>query len=120
LRNIFRIVNRRFIRPIVHLLAAAQLLLAVPLANAMPAGPSQAAQAHCADMAPAAGDSKPCPCCPGDAGMAACMSSCLATPCVAHSFILPSAQRTVNAPPAAVLTHVADRADPPLKPPPIY
>jgi hypothetical protein len=116
-------VNRRFVRILVHVLIAAQVLLGAPVVNAYVgavAASSQAGDTHCADMAPDEGDAAPCPCCPeGITDMTSCFTSCLATPAAVHSFAFVPASREFAAADSAATLHTAALAEPPLKPPPI-
>jgi len=109
---------RRILRPVVHALTAAQLLLSAPMVNAFtllqgeatPCAESMAGKEHVSE----------CPCCPdGVQSMAACLSACISAagivPSVASIAVSTSHVETRDF--AAV--HVASLADPPLKPPPI-
>lgn len=114
-------VNRRFIRTLIYVLVAGQVMLSAPLASAMGDDTSAvAAEMPCADSTPQTDDSKPCPCCPdGTVGAAACLSACTAfvaglpvlTVQILHAPALQAAM--------PVALPVADFAEPPLKPPPI-
>jgi len=118
----FSPVNRRkLVRPLIYVLAAAQLLLSAPIVSAMSGEiGSSAKDMPCAESMPRTDDAKPCPCCPdGIMNMAACLSAC--TTAVAA---LPGIQihlSTTTASPASDprFANIAELADPPLKPPPI-
>ncbi len=120
-------MTRRFIRTLVHILVAAQVLLGAPAVNAYAPAASAAAQSndeHCAGMmaqdAPRTGNEPACPCCPeGGTQEASCFSSCLATP-GASPGLASSAVRRISAAPASVTSvQPASLSEPPLKPPPI-
>jgi hypothetical protein len=120
-------VTRRFVRILVHVLVAAQVLLGAPVANAfvddVPAAAhagDAAGSSHCADMM--ADDSEPasCPCCPdGSTDMTSCFSHCLGTPAAMHNLAFMSTASDSVAPASPALIHPAALAEPPLKPPPI-
>jgi len=107
-------VRKRMLKPLVYVLVAAQLLLAVPAMSANTF--SGAASSHSAPC-----DADPCPCCPdGAASMKDCLASCtlaavaaFTTPVLLHAAV--PAPR-VDATPSAPLHSLSD---PPLKPPPI-
>jgi hypothetical protein len=118
---------KRWNRILVRVLAVAQLLAAVPFANALPA--------HGADAMPCAGvmdmasmpahaasaHTNDCPCCPDGADS---LRDCLAS-CTLAAVALPAAPvfARVLAPPsrveAAPSAPLRSLSDPPLKPPPI-
>ncbi len=114
-----RLVNRRFSTILVHVLLAAQLLLGAPAVDALVDAAPAAASAHCADMAPDAGASDPCPCCPDSTDMSSCLSSCLGTPGAMHAMVIAPLRRMTARPSPEMLVHLTARTDPPLKPPPI-
>ena len=117
----FSHVNRRFIRTLIYVLVAGQVLLSAPIASAMGNGANAAtAEMPCADSMPQTDDSKPCPCCPdGTSSVAACLSACTASVAALPALAV-NAVRTVALPsPVAAFPQIADLADPPLKPPPI-
>jgi len=114
-------VHKRWIKPLIHLLVAAQLLLAVPANAWVRADATNEASQPCDTMMQAmeAGD---CPCCPdGVASMKDCLASCtlaaatVAT-CVSRAPVPIPAIRvaSANAPP------FKSYSAPPLKPPPIH
>ncbi len=107
---------RRF-RSLVYVLAALQALLTAPVVNAV-AGAMPGSDMACADMMPA-DDSGSCPCCPDGDNLAACLSNCLAAAASTASYSAHRAHSVPGALPAQPVVHLADRADPPLKPPPI-
>jgi hypothetical protein len=126
------IVIRRRFKPLVYVLAAAQLLLAVPAMTAAQeetAASIESASSHCADALPDAHPVAPdepsssetaCPCCPdGITTMAGCASVCAtavgATPTLPISV---TRAATAHASGAAFLPAPA-AADPPPNPPPI-
>jgi hypothetical protein len=118
----FSLVNRRFIRTLIYVLVAGQVLLSAPIASAMGGNAPSAAAAEmpCADSMPQTDDSTPCPCCPdGTSSMAACLSACTGSaatlPALAVNVVRPVALPS----PAVAFPQIADLADPPLKPPPI-
>jgi hypothetical protein len=114
-------MNRRLLRALVPVLVLAQVLLSAPVVAAIAAHDTAPAstQMPCADSMPQADEGKPCPCCPDTAGLAACLSTCTAS--VGFIANIPvSVGGTSDAPLAAMpLVHLAELADPPLKPPPI-
>jgi hypothetical protein len=117
----FSLVNRRFVRTVLYVLAAGQVLLSAPIASAIGNGATAATvEMPCADSMPRTDDSKPCPCCPdGVTSIAACLSACTAS-VAALPVLAVHAVNAVSLPsPAAVFPQIADLADPPLKPPPI-
>ena len=72
-KPMFSLVYRRFIRSLIYVLVAGQVLLSAPIASAM-AGDTAAATSEmpCADSMPQTEDSEPCPCClDGTVGAAA-------------------------------------------------
>jgi hypothetical protein len=105
-------VKRRLLKPLVYLLVAAQLLLAVPaMAAAHGAAGSATAAMHC----------DKCPCCP-DAldSMKDCLTTCMlgsvAAPGAGTVFVVATAHQRVD---SATFTALVSLSDPPLKPPPI-
>jgi hypothetical protein len=115
----FGIVKRRS-RPLLCLLALAQLLLSAPMVSAVagPAGDSVAAMPCAGDMP--MDDSGECPCCPdGITNIATCLSACTASVATPVTIGLPgvASQSIAPADVAARLSGGVD--DPPLKPPPI-
>jgi len=117
----FDVVNRRFIRALVYVLVAGQVLLSAPVASAMGNGASAAvAEMPCADSLPQTDESNPCPCCPeGTSGVAACLSACTASVAALPTTVAqlkPTAAVPALAP---VSLPAADLSEPPLKPPPI-
>ena len=120
-KHMFSPVNRRFIRALVYVLVAGQLLLSAPIASAFSSNTATAAsEMPCADSMPQPDDSKPCPCCPeGTVGVAACLSACTGSIASIPSLeIRVSRAPLVEASPLATVP-IAEFADPPLKPPPI-
>jgi hypothetical protein len=117
----FSLVNRSFIRTLLYVLVAGQVLLSAPIASALGKGANAAAaEMPCADSMPPTDDSNPCPCCPdGTSSIAACLSACTAS-IAALPVLAVSVVRTVALPsPVAAFPQITDLADPPLKPPPI-
>ena len=109
---------RRLAKPWVLLLAAAQLLLAVPAMASALVSQAAAVEMPCAGMQ-MSGDHH-CPCCPdGVDSMSDCLAACLlgvaAAP--ALSVGLPATSPVVAFVEPARLADTA--SDPPLKPPPI-
>jgi len=116
----FGTVKRRSFRTLIYVLVAAQALSFAPVATSMPAAHSaDSSGMHCPDMAPAADDSKGCPCCPDANTVAACLSSCAATVGAISTFLLPVASSAHGAISVASFVPRGELADPPLKPPPI-
>jgi hypothetical protein len=112
----FALVNRR---PLICLLAAAQLLLSVPVVNAMAAFADTAAAMPCAGDMPAA-DSGECPCCPdGVTNMASCLAACTASVSAMAPLAIAPVPAAAAAPPSIVAAISGTADDPPLKPPPI-
>jgi hypothetical protein len=124
-------VTRRFVRILVHVLVAAQVLLGAPVANAFVDDAPAAAHAgdssgdaagdpHCADLMADDSEAASCPCCPdGSTDMTSCFSHCLGTSAAMHSLAFMSAASDSVAPASPALIHPAALAEPPLKPPPI-
>lgn len=118
----FGLVKRRFFRPLLYVLVAAQVLLSAPVTAALAGSGSQQAEQKmaCADSMPAADHSNPCPCCPdGTTTMAGCLSACagaVAAIPLPVSYAAPSVPQLA---PDPVYLGSANLADPPLKPPPI-
>jgi hypothetical protein len=120
-------VHKRLLKPLVYLVAVAQLLLAVPASAVAPADPGSTALAsaasvssNCEAMA-GMGGSDECPCCPdGVDSMSACLASCSvgAVSAPTHQFaarlFAPSVR--VERAPSVPFNSLSD---PPLKPPPI-
>ena len=117
----FGTVNRRIARPLVHVLVAAQLLLSAPVVTAMaPVASTHSADMPCADSMPKADDSKPCPCCPeGTISMAGCLSACTAVTAVPPTLSIQVSNAAAMHAIVPASSPFADRADPPLNPPPI-
>ena len=119
----FGLVNRRFIRTLVYVLVAGQVLLSAPIASAMGQGTGTgvaSSEMPCADSMPQTDDSKPCPCCPdGTSSVAACLSACTASVAVLPTLVVHAVKTAALPSPVATFPQIADLADPPLKPPPI-
>jgi hypothetical protein len=112
----FSIVNRR---PLICLLVAAQLLLSVPVVNAMAAFADTAAAMPCAGDMPA-DDAGECPCCPeGVTNMATCLAACTASVSAMAPLAFTAPAAADIAPPSTVAAISGTADDPPLKPPPI-
>jgi hypothetical protein len=108
---------KTFIRPLLYVLIAAQLLLSAPVVSALTAASASNAM-PCADMV--MGDTEPCPCCPeGTESMAQCLSACAAAiGCVtAHSGFVSEPEPSSSS--APLFAPLAVFAEPPIKPPPI-
>ena len=112
----FAIVKR--FRPLIYVLAAAQLLLSGPVVSALSAA-NASAESDCADMMMGP-DADHCPCCPeGVTTMGECLSACTAafaavgTPAI---FVSTLSSFPASTPAFAPLVMLAD---PPIKPPPI-
>ena len=117
----FSPVNRRIVRPLVYILAAAQLLLSAPIVTAttLPATNS-ATEMPCAASMPMVNDSKSCPCCPdGTKGMAACLSACTAAVAALPTLSIHVSRNATMPVITSAIVYRAEQADPPLKPPPI-
>lgn len=117
----FGVVNRRFVRGLIYMLVAGQVLLSAPIVEAATSVPSAASVAMpCADSMPAAEHEKPCPCCPdGARNVATCLSACAAAVgdvATLLSFSIPTPVQSVATP---VAQGAIGATDPPLKPPPI-
>jgi hypothetical protein len=122
----FPLVNRSFIRTLIYVLVAGQVLLSAPVASAPissdkgGAAGAAAAEMPCADSMPQGDESKPCPCCPdGTSGVAGCLSACAGA---AAAPSVPAIQTiAIAAQPAPRLSvpQITDLSEPPLKPPPI-
>jgi hypothetical protein len=111
-------VKRRF-RPLIYILAAAQLLLAVPMTSAASPATSHSFSMPCADSMPA-DDAGDCPCCPhGAQDMAACLSACTLAHAAISTIQFASAPARSIPARAPAFVPVLDVSDPPLKPPPI-
>ena len=111
-------VKRRFLRILVPVLVAAQLLSLAPMSWASSA--AAAGGMHCAGMMmPSADDSEPCPCCPDGMTKAACLAACAAHAAVIPSFFVPMSSTTFEPVRIATFLPRTETADPPLKPPPI-
>jgi hypothetical protein len=120
-KHMFGLVNRRFIRTLIYVLVAGQVLLSAPIASAIGNSASAATtEMPCADSMPQADESNPCPCCPeGTSGVAACLSACTASVAALPTIaVQPQPTPAVPAPALAFLP-AADLSEPPLKPPPI-
>lgn len=106
-------------RPLVYLLIAAQLLLSVPVVNALAAMSSASVAAM-----PCAGDMPEqdhCPCCPeGVTNMATCLAACTASVGAPSLPMFEPAPAESAAPPTHVTAILGAADDPPLKPPPIH
>jgi hypothetical protein len=114
-----RHMSPRLIKHVVFALVAAQLVLSGPVASALAAPPTEQQSTHCADMAPVAGEPDSCPCCPeGIAGMAGCLSACMAVS-ASSSISIANIHRATSSPSTETLVHLTSLSDPPLKPPPI-
>lgn len=117
----FHLVNRSFIRALIYVLVAGQVLLSAPIASAMGSAASVgAAEMPCADSMPQSDDSKPCPCCPdGTSSIAACLSACVASMAAQSVSAAQIIRMAAQPAPGASYRQIADLAEPPLKPPPI-
>jgi len=111
-------VMRRTFRPVAYALIAAQLLLSAPMVNAFAL--LQGGATPCAESMADRKHVSECPCCPdGVQSMAGCLSACISASAIAPS--APSIAVSTGLVETRGLTavHVANLADPPLKPPPI-
>lgn len=117
----FSLVKRPLLRRWIYALVAAQIFMSVPMASAFASIASAGQDNHCAEMQHPGGQADQCPCCPeGASGTAACLSACTASLGAVTVFTFTSPP-TVHARVAPVLqSHIAQAAEPPLKPPPIY
>ena len=119
-------MKRRF-RPLIYILAAAQLLLAAPITSAASPATSHHSAMPCADSMPAHDNghgnkdgSGDCPCCPdGAMDMAACLSACTLAHASIATILFTSTPSHSIAASAPAFVPVVDVNDPPLKPPPI-
>lgn len=116
----FHRVHKRLLKPLVYLVVAAQLLLAVP-AMAVAQGVSAESTSMPCDEMPGMGEGDDCPCCPdGVDSMKDCLVSCMLAAVATPNAGIPSraiapALRVESAP----FVPRASLSDPPLKPPPI-
>jgi hypothetical protein len=118
----FRIVTRRFLKSLIPVLVAVQILFSAPLVTAAPAASEAALEMPChgMDMNAGSGDSDHCPCCPdGVSTTAGCLSACGATAAGLPRLTLALAKTDAVELPQPVLIPLTVAADPPLKPPPI-
>jgi hypothetical protein len=120
-KHMFGLMNRRFIRSLVYVLLAGQVLLSAPMVSALTNGmPGSLAEMPCADSMPQTDDSKPCPCCPeGTVGAAACLSACTASVAALPALTVQIYRAPLLQAPMPVAVPVANLAEPPLNPPPI-
>jgi hypothetical protein len=119
-RRIFGRVSRRIVRRLSLLLVVLQLLLSAPLAGAYADIASAGQPDHCAGMMHAGDSADACSCCPdGIQGTAACLSACAASVGAITPLSFEFEPDVSPDPVSPVVIHRADRADPPLKPPPI-
>jgi len=113
-------MTRRLLRPLVHALAIAQLLLSAPVISAVAAPVETGTEMPCHGTMAPAGVGETCACCPdGIASTAGCLAQCAgatATNTVLAIFVSDLRADRVEVP-AIILN--GDPADPPLKPPPI-
>jgi hypothetical protein len=117
-------VRKRLFKPLVYLLVAAQLLLAVPAMAttiAFSAGASSAsASVPCDQMTPS-DHSDECPCCPvGGMSMASCLASCAVAAAMPARDICIRVSALASRVEALPSIRFASLSSPPLKPPPIY
>jgi hypothetical protein len=117
-------VSRRFSRPLLSILVAAQILFGAPVVNAQgeaaAVAAEQAGDSHCAGTMTDASEGQPCPCCPDqDSHASSCFGTCLTTPGTAHTVTIAPARQVFALPTARPWAHLAALAEPPLKPPPI-
>jgi len=110
---------RRFSQPLIYVLIAAQLLLAVPAMASAHVGANAAHEMPCDEM-PMDGDPHPCPCCPDGAdSMTDCLVACTLAATAAPSLSVAHVA-VAAAPPVVDVFHSFDTpSDPPIKPPPI-
>jgi len=107
---------RRLARYLLPMLAAAQLLLAVPAMASVPANSDGASP--CDHMA-MTGDHD-CPCCPdGTESMKDCLTSCLLAALITSDVAPVIAMAHVPAEYVDAAYRIPSPADPPVKPPPI-
>jgi hypothetical protein len=115
------VVHKRWIKPLIHLLVVAQLLLAVPAnAGARTDATNESGQ-PCDTMMQTTAQGE-CPCCPeGVASMKDCLASCtLAAATVATCVSRDSAPAPAIRPASANAPPFKSFSAPPLKPPPIH
>ncbi len=110
---------RHFLKYIVSLVIAGQLLLAVP---AMAFAPDSHASSgtHCDEMATSATHEKGCPCCPdGGGSMSDCLTLCSLAAALTPSVFVVGVVTSHERPEIALAVSLTSPSDPPLKPPPI-
>ena len=110
---------RRFSQPLLYVLIAAQLLLAVPAMASTHVGAAASHEMPCDDR-PMPADEHDCPCCPDGAdSMTDCLVACTLAATAAPSLSVAHVA-IAAAPPFADDFHSFDTpSDPPLNPPPI-
>jgi hypothetical protein len=113
-------VHKRLLKPLVYLLVAAQLLLAVPAMASAQSVTAESASIPCDEM-PGMGEGDECPCCPdGVDSMKDCLVSCMLAAVAAPST---GVSTHVTAPnvrvDSTIFAPLVSPSDPPLKPPPI-
>jgi hypothetical protein len=110
---------RSLSKPLIYVLIAAQLLLALPAMASAQTGAAAGHEMPCDEMPMPAGDD-PCPCCPdGTNSMTDCLVACTLAATAAPTILIPqaaamAAQRIVEIP-----SYFDTLSDPPIKPPPI-
>jgi hypothetical protein len=116
-RVIVGTVRRRWFKPLVYVLVAAQLLLAAPIVSAA----AKATAMPCGDSMTMPGSaSHDCGCCPGDVtSMGDCMSACTAVQAPPPAIAVVASAITFTDASAPPVVAVTEFGDPPLKPPPI-
>lgn len=110
---------RSLSKPLIYVLIAAQLLLALPAMASAQTGATTAHEMPCDEMPMPAGDD-PCPCCPdGTNSMTDCLVACTLAATAAPSLSIAHVANS-GAPPIVESFHSFDTpSDPPIKPPPI-
>jgi hypothetical protein len=109
-------VNPGLLRILVYVVITAQVLLSAPVISAISAD-NLSSSMPCAELMAETED--PCPCCPDDGGVAACLSACTASVGAVSSLYIQPTRVTGSDPQTVPPVFLTSTADPPLKPPPI-
>src|SRR5688572_14884014 len=110
---------RSLSKPLIYVLIAAQLLLALPAMASAQTGGAAAHEMPCDEMPMPAGDG-PCPCCPdGMNSMTDCLVVCTLAATAAPSITIAHATAAVAPPFVDCFLSFDTPSDPPIKPPPI-
>src|SRR5688572_16099680 len=116
--GIVRRVNPGLRRILVSVIITAQILMSAPVVAAISAGDSSS-NMPCAERMTESQDTEPCPCCPDDGGVAACLSACTASVGAVSTLYIQPVRLTSSDPQTVQPVFLTSTADPPLKPPPI-